>query len=160
MKKFIFNKGFTLVEMIIATAIILGFVLVLVGVVNTYIKSSLRNVPATTAAYLAEEGIEAVKYMRQVSWSGQIATLSSEPYYLAWQSGSWTVTTTPSTIDSVYTRTVTVSSVQRDSSSNIVSSGGTVDPNTRQVTASVTWPYKNATTTRSLSTYITNLEAN
>lgn len=40
-----------------------------------------------------------------------------------------------------FTRSVVISAVARDSSGNIVTSGGTTDPRTFKVTSTVTWQY-------------------
>ena len=132
-----------MVEGVIAAAIILGAVLALLGVHNLYLKTALSNGEALKAVYLAEEGIENIRFLRDVSWSTNISGLTS----------------LSTTIDNFY-RTVTLSEVNRDANSDIVSSGGTVDINTKLVVSSVSWWNGVSTTTKSISTYITNLYAN
>ena len=117
--------------------------LALLGVHNLYLKTALSNGEALKAVYLAEEGIENIRFLRDVSWSTNISGLTS----------------LSTTIDNFY-RTVTLSEVNRDANSDIVSSGGTVDINTKLVVSSVSWWNGVSTTTKSISTYITNLYAN
>lgn len=155
------TKGVTLIEALIATSIIMAFLVALVSVHNTYLSSSLSDLFEVKATYLAEEGMEAVKGLRDASWTNNIASQANDTsYYLAFSNGAWTLTTTPLLIDSKFSRTVRFSSVGRDSSSDIVTSGGTSDPNTRKVTVVVSWPLGETTATRSIETYITNIFSN
>ena len=137
------NKGLSLVEVVIASAIILAAVLVLLGVHSLYLKVALSNSNTVKAAYLAEEGIENVRFLRDSGWATNIANLTS----------------TTTLIDNFY-RTVTLSVVSRDASGDIVTSGGSIDLNTKLVTSSVSWWAVTATTTKSISTYLTDIYDN
>ncbi len=137
------NKGLTLVEVVIASAIILAAIVTLLGVHTLYLKVALANTDSVKAAFLLEEGIEETRYLRDDSWSANIAGLTS----------------TTTSIDN-FERMVTLSAVYRDSNGDIVSSGGTLDTNTKLITSSVSWMVNGATTTKSISTYLTNLYAN
>ncbi len=155
------TKGATLIEALIATSIIMAFLVALVSVHNTYLSSSFSDLFEVKATYLVEEGIEAVKGLRDASWTDNIAFQANDtPYYLNFVNGAWTLTATPLLIDSKFSRTVTFSSVGRSSSSDIVATGGTSDPNTRRVTVVVSWPLGGTTATRSIETYITNIFSN
>jgi len=157
------SDGLTLVEVLVATAIILAFLTTLVSVHNIYLRSLTANVDLVKATYLAEEGIEVVKGLRDKSWSSNIASLTNgTPYYLNFSTSTsvWSTTTVVSTIDNRFYRTATLSAVNRDSSSDITTSGGTLDLNIRKVNVTVSWNDTGATTTRSIDTYITNLFAN
>lgn len=163
MRRFLYNntKGATLIEALIATSIIMAFLVALVSVHNTYLSSSFLNLYEVKATYLAEEGIEVVKGLRDASWTDNIASQTNDAsYYLIFSNGSWALTVTPLLIDSKFSRVVTFSAVNRDSSSDIVTSGGTSDPNTRKVTVVVSWPLGETTATRSIEAYITNIFSN
>lgn len=156
-------RGLTLVEVVIASGIITAFLTTLITVHNTYLRSSFSNLDSVKAAYLAEEGIEAVKGIRDVSWGTNINPLiDGTTYYLLFSTttNAWTITTIPSFIDSKFSRELFFSGVNRDTSNDITTSGGNYDHNTRKVTVSVSWADRGATTTRSMDTYITNLFAN
>jgi len=133
---------------------------------NLYLKASLTNTQSIQTALLLEEGVEAVKQLRDASWTNNIAALTNDtPYYLAWDSASstWQATTTPMLVDSYFARTFTLSSAYRDSSENLTSSstsGATLDTGVRELAVTVSWSDRGATTTRSLYTYITNLFGN
>jgi Tfp pilus assembly protein PilV len=153
------QKGFALVEVLIASAIILGAVLALLGVYSLYLRVALSNSEAVKAAYLAEESLEAVRFWRDVSWNNKIAPIAKGTAYgLSFALGMW-ATTTDLTLGS-FERSIMISPVYRDASSDIVSSGGTLDTDTVLVTSSVSWWKGGATTTKTVATYLTNLYGN
>ena len=90
-----YKKGFSVVEIIIASAIV-----TLVGVAITssllaYINISMKNSRNVQTALLFEETAEALQFMRDQSWSANIAPLTKEtPYYLVWNGNSFVSTTT------------------------------------------------------------------
>ena len=152
-----FQKGVGLVEVLVAAAIIVLIVLSLFSAFTLFLRIGLDVPSMVGATLLAEEGVEAVKYMRDGGWNQNIAPLILDtPYYLATTSISWTVTATPRLDLGKFTRTVRFYAVNRDSSGTIVSSGGTLDSGTRKVVVDVRWPTASGSTTRSVSTYLTN----
>ena len=152
------NRGLTLVEVLIATSIILVFMVALFGVHNLYLKTAFSNRSIVKAAQLAEEGLEAVRFLRDSSWDTNIASLSLDTdYYPAFTGGGWQITSAKTLLDGVYERKVRFSAVYRDASADIVVSGGTLDPNTLAVVSAVSWLNGAATTTKSISTYITDI---
>lgn len=152
------KNGFTLVEVIVATSIILVFLSAMLGAYNLYLQMALTNTEKVKATFLLEEGIEAMKLIRDTSWTSGIANLGNNtPYSLAFSGTAWSATTTHSYVDGVFERYVTLAAVERNASSEIVSSGGTVDADTRLITVTVSWNDRGATSTRSLSTYLTNI---
>lgn len=111
------------------------------------------------AAFLTEEGIEAVRILRDATWSANITPLALDTdYYPAFSSGAFSLGTMPQVpVDGTFDRRVRFAAVQRDSADDIVESGGTLDPNTRRVTVNVSWQNRGRTNTTSISTYLTNL---
>lgn len=155
------NLGLTLVEVLIATSIILVFLLALLGAHNLYIKTALSSGEVIKAAELAEESLEVMRFLRNSSWDTNIAPLSLDTnYYLVLGAGNWNVSTTNIFVDNLFERKVRLSAVSRDVNGDIVSSGGTLDPNTLLLVSLVSWRVGEATTTRSISTYITDLHDN
>lgn len=154
------KAGLTLVEVVIASAIILAAVMTLLGVHSLYLKASLSGVNSVKATYLAEEAIEVLRFMRSSSWSVNISPLTLNINYgLVLNSGAWQATTSNTFVEN-FERTVTLSAVYRDANSDIVSSGGTLDPDTKLIQSKVSWPSGGTTTTRTISTYLTNLYQN
>lgn len=159
-KKNYFKKGIGLVEIVIGSAIFLAVVLAVVQTYNIYINFTLANENNTRASFLLEEGIETIIYLRDASWTSNISPLTNgTTYYLYFDGSTWLSTTTPQYIDTSFVRSFMTSAVNRDSNDDIAASG-TNDPDTRKVTVSVAYWQGHATTTKSISTYITNLHAN
>lgn len=153
------RRGFTLIEIVLATSMITTFLVS----ISMYYKKILDVSQDTTrhiqSGFLLEEGVEAVKLLRDTSWSTKIATLSTTTtYYLYWNGTSWTSTTTKQVTENVFTRSFTIADVRRDVSDNIASSG-TYDPSSKKVVFVVEWSRKGsrATTTESAETYMMNL---
>lgn len=157
---YLHKKGFGLVEAVVAISIVAAFIVIL-GAVNTiYLKISFSQSNILQAAFLAEEGIEAVRFIRDGGWGDGIASLSNGvDYYLAFTGSSWQPTTTPVSVG-IFDRRVRFDEVYRDATDNITTMGGTIDPNVRLVTSKVSWVERGATSTKTVSTYITNLFAN
>ena len=155
------RRGFALEEVLVATAIILVFVTALSGAYSLYVRAAFASLHKVQSALLAEEGIEVVKLLRDSSWSLNMAPLSnSTPYYLVFSGGTWKATTTKTLVDGVFDRSFTVENVYRNLSIDIVDKGGTLDSGTRLIMVSEAWLNHGATTTKSISTYVTNLFAN
>jgi hypothetical protein len=154
------NSGLALVEVVIASAIMLLVVLETDSAYNTYVQYALTNQSTVQAEYLTEEGLEAVTLLRDSVWTTNIASLTpGTTYYLYFSGTAWSATTTPQYVDGQFLRSFTVANVNRDANFNIAASG-TLDPNTKQITATVAYRAGHATTTQSISTYITNLNGN
>ncbi len=157
----IHTKGFGLIEVIIASAVLLVIILTTTICYNTYAQYALANQSTVQAGYLSEEGLEAITFLRDRGWTAYIAPLSvNTTYYLAFNGSTWLATTTPQYIDGQFLRSFTMRSVTRDSNDDISFGVGTVDPNTLLVTESVSYYQGHATTTKTLSTYITNINNN
>lgn len=156
------NSGLTLVEVLIATSVILVFLLAFSSVHNLYLKTAFSNGEVIKATELVEESLEVVRFLRDSSWNTNITPLSLDTdYHLVFEGGEWQVTTTEALIDNLFERVVTLSAVYRDDvSADIVSGGGTLDPGTLLVVSSVSWSSGGATTTKSISTYVTNIFTN
>lgn len=152
------ENGFGIVEIIIAISIMSIALFAISEVSIIYLKQSGQNKDSLKASYLTEEGLEAARSARDQGWSTNIATKTmGSPYYPVISGNKWTLSnTSPGLIDSIYTRQVVVTNTSRDVSDNIVTSGGANDPNTKKITATVSWSGKNIT----LETYITNLYNN
>jgi Tfp pilus assembly protein PilV len=149
-----------LLEIVIGAAIITVGILAVTTAYATYVQYAYANEHNTEAAYLLEEGQETAQFWRDSGWTANIATLSTTTtYYLSWTAGTWKATTTPQYVDGIFLRSMSVADVTRDGSDDIASSG-TYDANTKNVTVSVSYLAGHATTTQSISAYLTNLYAN
>lgn len=150
------RRGFGMIEMVIGSAILS---VSLLGI-STFFQLALKTSNVTGLSikgdYLLEEGVEAVKLLRDAGYANNISALSiSTPHYLVWNGTSWATTTTNTFIDGFFERSFTVTNVARDISDDIAA--GVSDPDTKLITVSVAWNTRGATTTRSITTYITDL---
>lgn len=156
--KFCKKRGVSLVEMVIGLGIISFISLSFIRVFNYQLRSSLLHSYDIRASLLAEEGIEAVKFLRDSSWSQNIATLSTDlsyPLNFDEDLSSWS-TTTDNFIDGIFERTIIVNDVFRNDNDEI-SEIGTLDPGTKKVTVNVSFASSFGTTTRSIPTYIMDI---
>lgn len=151
------NSGIGLVEVVLASAIILLIVVSVVESYAVYINFALTNQNNVQANFILEEGVESVLFLRDGGWSTNISTLTaSTTYYLYFNGTTWQSTSTQQYIDSKFLRSFVLNNVNRDANDDIAVSG-TNDPNTKKFTVTVAYPAGHSTTTKSMSTYITNI---
>ncbi len=151
------RPAFTLIEI----AVVIGMAVIVLPASYSLLASSTRAVSTTKhdieASYLASEGIEVLRWLRDQDWSSNIASVTPEATYYLGSAQTALVDTNPGTINNLYTRTVVLSTVTRSTATgNIDPLGLYTDPNTRLVTVTVTWPNGAITENVRLQTYITN----
>ena len=133
------NIGMALMEIVVGLAIISISLISLLSNYRAHLKAISANIESIKATYLAEETLEVVRFLRDSSWTKNIANLSDDTdYYIYWDGNVWVSTTTPQLIDD-FSRSFKLSSVNGDE--NVKKVDVTVD-------------------TKTLSTYITNLFKN
>lgn len=162
MKNVSCKKGISLIEVVLGAALILGAVTVLVSVNTIYFKAASSNIKSVKAQLLLEEGVEAIRTIRDGGWTTHIANLTNgTTYYLSFNTSTnlWSITTTPQYVEGVL-RSFVLSAVNRDSNDDIVTSGGSSDSGTRKVVVNVAWVGYSGTSTDSFSTYISNVFKN
>jgi len=151
------SNGFGLVEVVVGLGIITFVSFSFVSAYNYFLKVAIVRNLDVRATLLAEESVEVVKFLRDESWSANIATMEvGMPYFLSFDGLAWATTTDYFLIDSVFERAISVGDVYRDDDDNI-SDIGVYDENTKFLTATVSFATPFGTTTRSISTYLTNL---
>lgn len=155
MTKLKLNKGLSVVEVVIGAAIILLTVSATALAFRSIIRSASLANRVTAAAFLLEEGVEAVKIIRSTNWDNIANLNTGTAYTLVLSANTWTTQTNRQFVDGLFDRTVTINNVYRDGNDDIASSGA-LDDDTKQVTISVSWQNHGATTTKSISTYVTN----
>lgn len=153
------GTGFGLIEVVVGVSIIAVFLFVVAEVGRFSFRLVDSSGARLQAAFLLEEGIETVRGLRDAGWDVNIEPLLLDTdYWLRFSSEVWLTTSSPQDlIDSRFDRRVKVFAVGRNSNDDIVDSGGTTDLDTKKVTVSVSWSDRGATTTSTVSTYITNL---
>lgn len=148
------QRGFGFVETLVAVGIVATVLVGLLGSFHGYVRASLDLGDRVKANFLAEEGLEALRILRDEEWSA-ISSLSGQTAYLSFD-GSWAATATPEYLDG-FARSFSISPVMRNGTDDIVESGGTDDPYTKKATVQVAWSSRGATTTVSLSTYFADI---
>jgi prepilin-type N-terminal cleavage/methylation domain-containing protein len=154
------NKaGFSLIEVLIACSIISLTTIALTSAASKGVELSNRALRQVQANMLVEEGVEAVKSIRDTNWA-TISSLSlNTNYYLTFNinTNTWSLDTTSITpVDGIFTRVVVISEVNRDSNDDIASSG-TVDVGIKRVNVAVSWPLKDNTVSKNITFYLTNI---
>lgn len=150
------NKGFMMIEIIIATSIIVIFVLISMSVATKTIAFSRQSFHITQAAFLLEEGAEAVRINRDNAWINISGLTAGTIYYPTFSGGTWVLSTSPSQVDN-FTRTVVMSNVNRDATTSDIVSSGVNDAGTKLFTVTVSWPEGGQTITKTLKFYISDI---
>jgi len=153
------SHGQSLVEVLIAVAI--GAILITAGisVIVPALRSNSQAAKVQTAASLGKELLDNIRVWSEGNWNNllALATGTGNTYYLNASSSPFTASAPGSVQSSVvstttYNRYFYLSDVYRDSAGNIVTSGGTYDPSTKQVTVVYGWL---GGTTNMMTTYVT-----
>lgn len=132
------QQGASLVEILLAVAVFGLLVTAITGAVVYGQQSTALGAQRSQAAHIAAEGGEAVRAIRDENFSA----LAPGSYGLAVSANKWTLVATPDVVNSIFTRTVTIASI---------------DAVTRSVTITVTWQQNpQRTGTVSIATWLTN----
>ncbi len=156
-RKICFKNGSGFVEIIVGLSIIAVVSFTVAKSYDYYLRFALSRQNDIQAAFLAEEGIEAVKFLRDISWTEKILPLSPNVSYgLLFDGATWQFTAAPSPIYNIFYRTFVMEEVYRNSNDQI-SGTGVLDSGTRKLIVNVSYRNIFGTTTKSISTYITNI---
>jgi type II secretory pathway pseudopilin PulG len=151
------QKGFSVLEIILAAGLFTLFVSgAMVAVFQgIHLTSYAQN--ETVATQYAVEGMEAVRSIRNQDFT---LLENTSAVGVERSSGVWVFSGTENVLDNQYTRVITIETVQRDGSGDIVESGGNDDADSKKITVTTSW---NTSPTQSssvvLTTYITNWRA-
>lgn len=146
------RKGISLIEVLLAMTIFALFSTAVFILSLDTIQRDSKNELDNLALQYAQEGIEAVRNMRDRDY----LSLNNGDFGLSFAGDTWSFIAAPETVDSDYFRTITVEDVYRDELGNIADSG-TFDPDVKKISSEVTWSlhgiYPRSST---LETYISN----
>lgn len=151
------SKGFGLIEIVVGSAILTVSLIAISGYFQKALQLNQDSGKTVQASFLLEEGIEVVKFFRDTSWLNISGLTAGTYYFIQFDGTKWATTTSNVFVDNVFERKLIINNVSRDANDDIVSSGGTEDADTKKVTVSVSWPGRNGTTTKLISTYLTNI---
>ncbi len=170
------TKAFTLIETLIAITLMTVVITAVTGLILTTLQANARNLRSLQATLLAQEGLEALRYMRDSNWLQNYdwdggdalwgenfeAGTSGKTVYL--QSTACTsvlsshpcfeLSTNPDDAEvtleggMVFERSLALLAVTE--------ADGTLNSNESEVTATVTWEERGVDRSIQLSTYLTN----
>ena len=145
------SSGIALVEALVALALFAVIAATGVTALSLTLRSGTMSTDRLRATLLAKEGLEAAQQLQQSDWSNLAVGTSG----LVWNGTSWTQQGTTD-LSGKFQRSISVDLAQRDGSGTIVETGE-ADPETKQVTSTVSWqvsPIK--TESVSFQTFLTN----
>ncbi|MEA3357730.1 MAG: hypothetical protein U9Q67_04840 [Patescibacteria group bacterium] len=131
------EAGFSLIEVLLASAMFVVIVSSIAGAMIYGLQGSVISGTKTRASYLAEEGIEATRNIRD----NDFANLVDGPHGITISSNTWAFSGTYDTVDS-FTRQIDVT---------------TIDVHTKRVDSTVSWQATpTQTDSLTVTTYLTN----
>ena len=150
------NSGFSLVEVLVACSIISMITLTVMSAASKGIELSFRALKQVQANMIMEEGVEAVKSVRDASWNN-IANLPLGNSYLSFNN-TWSLSNANQVevIDGSFTRTIRLSEVRRAANEEIASSG-TVDLKSRKIAVLVSWNSSGQTISKEIDFYLSDI---
>jgi Tfp pilus assembly protein PilV len=152
-----FTTGFMTMEILVATSIITLSILATTAVVQKSAQVSRQALHSVQAISLLEETGEIIRILRDNGWDNISSLSVSTNYYPIFLSDIWKVSTEASSVD-IFTRKFVVSNVNRSNTTfDIVTSGGILDPKTKLINVDVFWLEGGITVTKSLSFYIIDI---
>lgn len=128
------QKGQTLIELLITIALAAILMPALLGGFALARSGRAQQEQRIAAINIAKESEEAVRVAAANSWDN----MADGTYYATTSGTTWQFLSGSKEING-FTRSITISSVRRDSSGNITIAGGTLDPSTKKISISVSW---------------------
>lgn len=150
----------SVIEILVVTFVITVTLTSLLGLASYSLGISTLLKQTNAANNLAQEEMEAVRNFRDsTQWNTNgLGKLATSTDYFPRATGTpamWELTLGKETLD-IFERKVVFEDVRRDVNFNIAASGGTLDPDTKKITAIVSWPTRSGTRQVKLITYLTN----
>ena len=135
-RKIISRAGQSLIEVVIA----MGLASILLPAILTGLVASregkAQEAQRLEATALVKEAEEITRNVREKGWSN----ISNGTYHPGPPTGSvWTLNSGQETTPNGLTRKIEISDALRNSSGNIIQSGGTADPSTKKIVTTVSW---------------------
>lgn len=157
------KKGFGLLEIVLAVSLVAGSLLALVAVFLLAQSTVEFSNQKLQAAFLLEEGLEVLRFLRDFGWNQNIVPLSpNTDYYLSFDPAlsQWsTVVWAPAPLAGLFTRSFRIENVSRDGAANIETAYNPAndDPGTKKIITKVSWNFKGREEFITLEGYLTDL---
>lgn len=143
-------------EILVAISIITVSILAAMSVAQKSISVARQSLHASQASFLLEEGAEVSRILRDNAWTNISSLDTASTYYSTFSAPDWSFSTTPNTVG-IFTRTVTISNVNRDNTTKDISASGTDDPKTKLITITVSWLESGVSVSKVLSFYMMDI---
>ena len=147
------SAGFSLIEVVITSAIISGVLITIITSILTLNRHQDEIILKSKAGWLLMEGAEAMRLIRDSHWALPLG----DNYGLTWQENNWALISEPEVVLDNFIRTIRIEEVYRDGSGTIAPSGEIAE-NSRKITVSVTYPAgETESQSQEISFYLINL---
>jgi Tfp pilus assembly protein PilV len=150
------KNGFGMIEVVLGISIIFLAFFGVIAVAQFSVRVSGESTNNVKAVFLMEEGMEALKNLRDRGWSNISSLTADTNYFFNFTGSAWATSAANVFVDGFYERKFKLENVYRNANQDIATSG-TLDPNTKKATVYVSWRTQSGTTTRSVSAYLLNL---
>lgn len=155
------KRGISIVEIIIAAGVMGVSIVGITGAIQVYLKIVYQNTREAQAVLYLDETAEILQYLRDVSYSTHFEDFDEEQEYTVfWNGTGYEMSTSTVTLPYDMNRSVQLLSVARDSSDQIVETGGTIDTQTTKAIVTIAWPYADGVETVSAEVLIHDLYEN
>jgi hypothetical protein len=125
------KKGIGMVEAIVVISIMSVSFAAILSAAIFFLRGGLFAVDQVQSVFLLDESAEAVRFMRDQSFSTNIAPLvGTGPTYLAYDSTGWNATSTNTLIHGTYTRSIELTEVYRKNSDDTIVPTSSAEPKT------------------------------
>jgi type II secretory pathway pseudopilin PulG len=155
------QKGFGLIEIIIAAAIGIAVLLTAAAYLNFSLKIAAEDINQIEALYYAKSSLEQARAVRDENWENINALIIGSAYHFEADSSipqKW-IPVSGNTVVGRYIIQIVSSNVYRDAASNnIVSSGGVLDSETLKITSNVFYPVRSGLKQIEIYEYLTNFK--
>lgn len=155
------QKGFGLVEIIIAATISMIILLSVAAYLNFSLKIAAEDINRAEALYFARSSLEQARSIRDEDWTNIYTLVRGDEYYFKADTSDpkkW-ISATGSNAIGRYTAWVVLSAVYRDAvSSDIVLGGVLPDTETLKITSSVSYQARDGMKQVDLHEYLTNFK--
>ena len=146
-KKFKTKKGVSIIEILVAIAIITITFTSLIQLAIFSLKVAWFNKEQTEAINLAQEAVEATRSIRDSDWS----KITPGSHGLINTAGYWDFQGTENIING-FNRVIKIENVSRDPATDNIDNSTNDDPNTKKIISAVSWKNKKI----EIVTYLTN----
>ncbi len=134
MKNIFKNSGQTLVELLITIGLAAILLPALLGAFSITRSGRAQMDQRIKAIAFLQEGEESLRVIRANDWTN----LADGTFHPVATATTWTLAPNAENLGD-FTRQIVISDIYRDANGNIATTGGVLDPSTKQVTVTVSW---------------------